>query len=70
MHNKALIDSFADEDRVRVVDFDDNQTELRYSKAKIIDMIGFIGGGGILRKSKKEKQTEKEAAEAKGGEAR
>lgn len=70
MHNKALIDSFADEDRVRVVDFDDNQTELRYSKAKIIDMIGFIGGGEILRKSKKEKQTEKEAAEAKGGEAR
>jgi len=42
--NKALIDSFADNNRVRVVDFDDNQTELRYSKAKIIDMIGFIGG--------------------------
>lgn len=70
MHNKALIDSFADDDRVRVVDFDGNQTELRYSKAKIIDMIGFIGGGDILEKRKEQKRAEKEAAEAKGREAR
>lgn len=66
MNNKALIDNFTDDDRVRVVDFDDNQTELRYSKAKVIDMIGFIGGREILEKRKKEKQAEKEAAEAKG----
>lgn len=64
--NKALIDNFAGDERVCVVDFDGNQTELRYSKAKIIDMIGFIGGREILEKRKKEKQAEKEAAEAKG----
>lgn len=66
MNNKALIDSFADDNRMRVFDFDDNQTELRYSKAKIIDMIGFIGGGEILEKRKELKQAEKEAAEALG----
>lgn len=66
MNNKALIDNFAGDERVCVVDFDGNQTELRYSKAKIIDMIGFIGGREILEKRKKEKQAEKEAAEAKG----
>ena len=70
MNNKALIDSFAGDDRVGVVDFDDNQTELGYSKAKVIDMIGFIGGREILEKRKKEKQAAKETAEAMGGEAR
>jgi hypothetical protein len=70
MKNKALIDSFADDNRVRVVDFDGNQTELKYSTAKVIDMIGFIGGGEILEKRKKEKQAEKEAAESLGRVAR
>jgi len=58
--NKALIDNFAGDERVCVVDFDGNQTELRYSKAKIIDMIGFIGGREILEERKKSKRKKKQ----------
>ncbi len=66
MKSKDLIEDLHRNDGVRVIDFNGKCTDLRYSKAKVIDMIGFIGGGDILEKRKKEKQAEKEAAETLG----
>lgn len=64
--NKDLIENLHQNDGVRVIDFNGKCTDLRYSTAKVIDMIGFIGGGEILEKRKKEKQAEKKAAETLG----
>jgi hypothetical protein len=42
--NKDSIESLLRDDRGHVIDFYGRRTDLRYTIAKVIDMIGFIGG--------------------------
>lgn len=50
--NKSFFDSY----KINVIDFDGQPTKLLYSKAKLIDMYGFIKGQEIAEKEKNNKK--------------
>lgn len=58
--NKELVEELNQDERVRVIDFDENRTDLKYSMAKVIDMIGFIGGEVIIKEKRALQKAQKQ----------